>query len=286
MRKVVFAIILSGLIITSCNNGKLSFEKHKSGLEYKIVEKGTSGVAVKKGDVISLILSYEKEDGTVIFNSAESERQYLRKVNKPSHSGGSFEDGLTMLNVGDSAIFRINADSFLRYSESYSKIPDGLGLDDYIIVKVRILDVVGKEEFDSLLADGYHESEEKEMEILANYLKNANITTAPKETGLYYIEKLVGAGKQAKAGDQVTVHYTVTLVDGQLIETSLDKKPLTFKLGTNQVIKGWDEGLTYMKEGGKATIITPSKLAYGESGKGSIMPYSTLVFDIELLKVN
>jgi FKBP-type peptidyl-prolyl cis-trans isomerase len=284
--RTILGLFLLALMVLSCNNGKMKFAKHESGLEYKIIEDASSDSTLKVGDVVSLNLSYEKEDGTVLFSSADTERKYLRKVEAPSHKGGSFEDGLQLLSVGDSAIFRINGDSFLRYSESYSTIPEGIGLDDYVIVKVRVIELVAKDEFNEILSDRYHESEEVEMEILDNYIKNANITVTPTQSGLYYIEKQKGNGKQAKPGDQVSVHYTLTLVDGQMVETSLDKQPISFKLGMNQVIPAWEEGIAMMKEGGSAQLIAPSKIAYGKDGKNTIMPYSTLIFEVELVKIN
>lgn len=284
--KAVAVLFILSVVLISCNSGNQKFEKHESGLEYKIVEKGSGDSTLKVGDVVSLNLSYEKEDGTVIFNSSESDRTYLRTISKPSHKGGSFEDGMLLLRAGDSAIFRINGDSFLRYSESYGKIPAGIGPDDMLIVKVRVLEIVGQEEYNEILSDRYHENEEVEMEILEKYLKNANITTSPTNSGLYYIEQKKGTGAQPKPGDMVRVHYSVSLIDGELIETSLDKKPISFRLGLNQVIPAWEEGLTMMKEGGTATLIAPSRIAYGKEGKGNIMPYSTLVFEVELVKIN
>lgn len=286
MLKKIITIFVIITVLSACkNNSEVKFEKHSSGLEYKIIEKGSSGVTVKQGDVLELILSYHTEDGKMLFNSAGSDRKYMRKVPKPTHSGGSFEDGLLLLSLGDSAVFRINGDSFLRYSMLYSKIPKEIGPDDYIIVNIRVLDVIDREEYDEILSDRYHQSEEIEMEILANYLKNANITTKPTESGLYYIEKEKGTGAQAEPGKRVSVHYTLTLIDGQFIETSLDKSPFTFTLGQKKVIPAWEEGICYMKEGGKATIISPSKLAYGKEKIENILPYSTLIFEVELIKV-
>ncbi|MDD3860420.1 MAG: FKBP-type peptidyl-prolyl cis-trans isomerase [Bacteroidales bacterium] len=284
MNKIILSLIII-FLFAACKNDKMKFEKHSSGLEYKIIEKGTSNINVKQDDVLELVLSYQTEDGKVLFNSTTSERKYMRKVSKPAHSGGSFEDGLMLLSVGDSATFRIHGDSFLRYSMLYSKIPKEISLDDYIIVNIRVLDIVEREEFDEILSDRYHESEEVEMEILANYLKNANIMTKPTESGLYYIETQKGTGVQAEPGKRVSVHYTLTLIDGQFIETSLDKEPFSFTLGQNKVIPAWEEGICYMKEGGKATIISPSKLAYGNQKIENILPYSTLVFEVELIKV-
>jgi peptidylprolyl isomerase len=96
----------------------------------------------------------------------------------------------------------------------------------------------------------------------------------------------VGTGKEAQNGNKLTVNYVGTLTDGTKFDSSYDRKePFTFTLGEGQVIKGWDEGLLGMKEGGKRRLTIPPSLAYGESGSGPIPPNSTLIFEIELLKV-
>ncbi len=118
------------------------------------------------------------------------------------------------------------------------------------------------------------------------YLQENNITVQPTKSGLYYVENKAGTGEQAKAGDVVVVHYTGKFLDGKKFDSSYDRnQPFEFKLGAGQVIKGWDEGVAYMKEGGKSTLIIPSNLAYGENDYYSIPAYSTLVFEIELIKI-
>ena len=84
------------------------------------------------------------------------------------------------------------------------------------------------------------------------------------KSGLKYVEQKVGDGKEAKAGDSVSVHYTGTLADGKKFDSSRDRnKPFTFDLGNGDVIKGWDEGVAGMKEGGKRKLIIPADLGYG-----------------------
>lgn len=106
-------------------------------------------------------------------------------------------------------------------------------------------------------------------------------------SGLDYIEIEEGTGAQAVAGKTVSVHYTGKFQDGRVFDSSVSRgEPISFKLGAGQVIKGWDEGIAMMKVGGKAQLIIPSDLAYGERGAGGVIPpNATLVFDVELVAV-
>ena len=122
---------------------------------------------------------------------------------------------------------------------------------------------------------------------MKKYLNDKKITTSPTASGLIYIEKVKGTGAKASAGKKVKVHYTGTLLNGTKFDSSRDRnEPFEFTLGQGQVIKGWDEGIAMMNVGGKATLIIPSNIAYGERDMGTIPPFSTLVFDVELLGVN
>ena len=97
----------------------------------------------------------------------------------------------------------------------------------------------------------------------------------------------VGDGTEAVAGKLVTVHYTGTLTDGKKFDSSVDRKqPFQFRLGAGNVIPGWEQGVSGMKVGGQRKLIIPSQLGYGERGAGGVIPpNATLLFDIELLKV-
>jgi FKBP-type peptidyl-prolyl cis-trans isomerase len=104
-------------------------------------------------------------------------------------------------------------------------------------------------------------------------------------SGLQYQVVKSGTGKKPAATSQVTVHYTGKLLDGTVFDTSTDGEPATF--GVNQVIPGWTEALQLMKEGDKWILYVPDALAYGERGAGGqIPPYSVLIFEVELIKVN
>jgi len=106
------------------------------------------------------------------------------------------------------------------------------------------------------------------------------------ESGLKYIDHVVGTGPSPQSGQTVTVHYTGTLTDGSKFDSSLDRgQPFEFTIGIGRVIKGWDEGVMSMKVGGKRRLIIPPQLGYGSRNMGPIPPNSTLIFEVELLSV-
>ena len=107
------------------------------------------------------------------------------------------------------------------------------------------------------------------------------------KSGLKYVEVAEGSGPAAVSGKDVTVHYTGTFPNGKKFDSSVDRgEPFTFKLGAGQVIKGWDEGVSGMRIGGKRRLFIPSELGYGKRGAGSVIPpNSDLCFDVELLEV-
>ncbi|KKW10104.1 MAG: hypothetical protein UY47_C0001G0052 [Parcubacteria group bacterium GW2011_GWB1_49_7] len=106
------------------------------------------------------------------------------------------------------------------------------------------------------------------------------------ETGYKVEEVVAGQGELAEPGDKLTVHYVGTLPNGQVFDSSRDSNsPYTFTLGAGQVIRGWDEGIQGMRAGGKRTLVIASDYAYGNQAVGPIPANSTLVFEVELLKV-
>ena len=128
--------------------------------------------------------------------------------------------------------------------------------------------------------------EKDEAAAIAKYLSsNPTDTFKLEPSGLYYLNVLTGTGRTPIAGDTAHMVYTGKFLNGNIFDTNAGGADYVFLVGEGRLISGLDEGITYMKEGGKATFLIPSKLAYGTQGNYSIPGYTPLLFDIQLVKV-
>jgi len=121
-------------------------------------------------------------------------------------------------------------------------------------------------------------------DFIANFLE-CNEEATQTDSGVVYYEMTEGSGASPDLQSTVEVHYHGTLIDGTVFDSSVDRgQTISFPVGG--VIKGWQEGLQLMKEGGKCTLVIPSDLAYGDAGSGDVIPPgATLKFEVELIKI-
>ena len=141
--------------------------------------------------------------------------------------------------------------------------------------------VKGFENFNKQKVDRIKEQKAKELKLFNDLSKGFSKT----ETGLLYKFEVDNQSKKPETGKKVKVHYKGMLLDGTVFDSSYKRnQPYEFTLGIGQVIKGWDEGISLLGVGDKASFIIPSDLAYGESGAGGVIPpNATLVFEVELI---
>ncbi len=280
---------------TSCKKSKYpGYEDSETGLAYKFHKKGDGKITPKEGDIMSMVIVYKNSKDSVIFDSRKQGQPIMVPLQKPSFKGG-IEEGFAMMSVGDSASFVVNADSFFVKTfkmETPKFVEKGSG----IFFDLKLEKVTTKAEFEKeqqtnqakqmAEMESRKNAESSEME---KYIADNKVTAKPTASGLVYVEEVKGKGAKAEKGKTVSVHYTGTLLDGTKFDSSFDhpdKAPIEFKLGEGAVIPGWDEGISLMQVGGKAKFIIPSSLAYGPSGQGPVIPpYSTLIFDVELVNV-
>ena len=139
------------------------------------------------------------------------------------------------------------------------------------------------EDFNKSKADRIKKEKEKELKILNDLSKGFSKTSS----GLLYKFEKENNLEKPVSGNKVKVHYKGMLLDGTVFDSSYKRnQPIEFTLGIGQVIKGWDEGISLLGLGDKATFIIPSELAYGQAGAGGVIPpNATLVFDVELVEL-
>jgi FKBP-type peptidyl-prolyl cis-trans isomerase len=266
---------------------QITAQPKPSGLYFIETTPGT-GMKIDSGSMVKFQFTVGTVDGKQVYSSYDRGEPMSMQYGKPFDNVG-FDEGIGYMRKGEKATFIVPS------SIGFGAQGRGSLIGPYttIIYNVEIVDVESKAEYEKQQEAQKKEAEQKkasakagEMGALQKYLKDNNITAKPTADGLYYIEKVKGTGPRAVAGKKVKVHYTGTLLDGTKFDSSRDRgQPFEFTLGEGQVIKGWDEGIAMMNVGGRATLIIPSSIGYGDRSMGKIPPYSTLVFDVELLGV-
>jgi len=225
---------------------------------------------------------------------------------------GSFFPMMETFKIGKSVNLETEMDSFayafgiytgggtlsnldqILVDEEFPKEGFVVGVKDGLNENTDVMDPTTAQGF----LQGFAMKQQEKMMVKQNEKAETNITEGAKfletnkaregvsvtASGLQYEVLVKGNGISPLATDSVTVHYTGTLLDGTVFDSSVERgEPVTFKL--DQVIPGWTEGLQLMKEGDKYKLFIPSEIAYGERGARSIEPNSTLIFEVELLKV-
>lgn len=188
----------------------------------------------------------------------------------------SYALGLSMAqNFKGSGIQSINADDFAEaLRDVYGDKEKKMSYDE--------AKKVVQEFFTELEANAGAMNEELGKKFLEQNAQNEGVKVT--ESGLQYLVLKEGDGAKPGPNDVVTVHYTGRLIDGTVFDSSVERgEPATFAVG--QVIPGWVEGLQLMSEGAAWRLFIPSNLAYGPHGTGPIQPNSTLIFDVQLIKV-
>lgn len=278
----------------SCNKSEFDgFTKAENGLHYQFFTQDENGVKAVEGDGVSIKIVYSLKrtpNDSVLFDSklnSEDGTGTVRYILPKSSFPGSLEDAITMMAKNDSAAFIISADSFFLKTNKMQALPPFAKPGDKLLVTIKMMEIKTKKDLDE--NQKKQEAEiakmgEAEKPKLDQYLMENKITTVPKASGLIFIETQKGKGSaHPKATDEVTVHYTGTLLDGTKFDSSVDRgQPATFPL--SQVIPGWTEAIQLMTKGSKAKLVIPSNLGYGPRGAGGqIPPFSSLIFEVELL---
>jgi FKBP-type peptidyl-prolyl cis-trans isomerase FkpA len=276
--KITLALLFGAAIFTGCNK----METTEGGIEYKINEHTEGNRMVAAGDILllNLRISTEKSDSVILETFTTNQPRYI-----PSDEP-VLKEIFAMLSKGDSAEFYVNADTLFQKSFGAEK-PKNMVEGERVKFVVRLTDVFSQQEMQQKQMQQMGEFVTKDSIASAEYLATQK-DVQETASGLRYIVVKKTTGKQAVKGSKVSMMYKGYLLNGEEFDGNMDgsRPPLDFTIGLGQVIPGWDEGVAMMKEGEEYKFIIPWKLAYGERGAGPIPPFSTLVFDVKLVKVN
>lgn len=306
MKKLVAISMLLGFgMMISCGQKETSkfpgYTMKEDNLYVKFFNDNQEGREIMLGDVITLTMKYTTQDDSVLFESQPGQPPIQIQADSGNYKG-DFLGAFLGMHEGDSASIIVSADSFFIKTAGMPQRPDFIDSASVLYFTVGIKSVQSMEELQAAKAQESATQQAQESEILQAYLSENGIDATPRPSGLIFIQKKAGTGLQAAAGDEVKVNYEGRLIDGTYFDTSVEEvakaqnlyderrtyQPFDFTLGQGQVIAGWDEGISMMKAGGKATLIIPSSLAYGANPRpgGIIKPFSTLIFEVELVEVS
>ena len=301
--KKIFQVAVLALactaIMTACDSNK--FKKTDNGLLYKFETVNPDGRQPQMGDLLVGEMSLKLD--TVLLGSNVGHPDRIFQV-RPDMFKGDINEGLLMMHVGDKAVFSIPADSVGKFLQDNQMPPTyKRGSGQMFVYEISLIDIVSQEEQQQEQANFQEEMakrQEEEPAVLAQYIKDNNITVKPTASGLYIVVKKKGSGPKVADGKTVSIDYTGRLLDGTIFDSSREAdareagkynsqrpyEPMTYKVGAMPLIPGWDEGVNGQPEGTELTLIMPSALGYGERGAGNdILPYSPLVFDITIVSV-
>ena len=295
----MWAIVALVAGVAACNkNPYKGYEKTETGLLYKFHRQSSDAKKPSVGDFAHMEISYFTDQDSMLFSSEKFGSKFVIKVDEPAYKGDIME-GIAMMASGDSASFLVSADSFYVHNVG-GTLPGDITPGSKIRFEIRMERVQTLEELEKEKQENARMQSEKEKQEIDAYLAENKITAQPLESGLIIVEKVKGNGKKPQNGQKVKVNYTGKLLDGKVFDTSIEadakaagvynpQRPyqaFEFTLGAGQVIRGWDEGIAQLSVGSKATLIIPSVIGYGPQDMGIIPPYSTLVFEVELVGFN
>jgi len=254
-----------GLIILNINNNKGKF--------------------AVEGDIMMINFSLQTLDGDTIIYMYDAEPVAVKCGDQALGIG--FDEAMHLVPKGGCGRFVIP--SSLAF--------DSIGLDESIapytsmLLDVEMIDIMTIKEYeeeqkrlDEIQKIEAQKRLEGEQARIDEFVKTHDVRVNPTSTGLYYLEVERGTGDSAVVGDVVYIHYNLYNIEDKLIETSYGEEPLQFVYGNGEMVPGIEEAISYMKKGGKATIIVPSKIGFGEYPIDNDLPAnSTVIFDIDFV---
>jgi FKBP-type peptidyl-prolyl cis-trans isomerase len=248
-------------------------QKQSSGLYFIPVVTNAGAAQPKPGEVVSVLYTGTLLNGNTIYSTSQNDNTPASFLSQRNQVIPGFDEGVSLMHKGDKATLLIPSGLAFGTTGSGSTVPANA------VVRYEIE-----------LVDINPSFAVPDDNLIKRYLDKNKITAAQKQaSGLYFVPtQLNPSGTPAKSGTTASVLYTGKLLNGTVFDASSlhGNTPLNFVVGSGSLIPGFDEGVSLMRKGEKATLLIPSALAYGDKGSPpSIAPNTTIIFDIEVVDV-
>ncbi|WP_170830130.1 FKBP-type peptidyl-prolyl cis-trans isomerase [Williamwhitmania taraxaci] len=287
MKRAVIALLpLITLLTLACQKSPYpGYEKQNSGVFYKLLAIGEEEKKAQVGDYITADIAYRNMSDSSFFNGR---RRFQLSA---THFSGSIDECFAMLSEGDSASFIISADDFFLKTLETQK-PRFLINQTTLKVDIRLVEVQKEDEYQrekEAFLTWIEDFGDYEKVILTQFIEQKKISAKPTASGLFLVTATPGKGPSVALGDTVIVDFEGKFFNGKFFDSTKKRnEPFSFVYGQKwQVIDGLEEAIGLMRQGQKALVILPSNLAFGKDGSstGIIPPFTSVVFEVELLNV-
>ena len=276
MRKQLAVILVAAVALASCNNVEVV-----DGVKIQKHEHDDSAPKLKEGEIITFDLVI-KNDADSIIKDSRKEGKPLQDLVPPAAAQGafkgSFENGLRLLSVGDSATIFVPVDSLFK--DATQPIPPFLkrGTDIRFVVKIKKSQT--RAQFEKEMMKAAAEQTGQDAKSIESFVASTGKKFTKTASGLYVAIEKPGSGESPKMGDSWEVNYIGSFLDGK----EFDKGAAVVLPPVGQLVPGFNEAMMLLKKGGKATFVIPSALGYGSQGAPPRIPANAiLVFELELL---
>lgn len=287
MKNISILSIFFVVVIFSCKFTPFpGYSRIKPDLYFNLIEMGDGTKTAETGNYLTVNMVYSTMEDSMFFKG-------IRKIKLEKDLNNSlFSDAVQLMGRGDSASIILDAESYLKNSMNID-IPDFLAGEERMKINLRIIEVQTEAQFETekeLFLSWVKEFKSSEYQNIQNYLKTNQINAEPEPNGIYFLSHTKGQGPPVEKGKRISIHYEGMFLNGKFFDSTVKREaPLDFIYGKEMVIiDGLDYALGKMNEGGEAMVLLPSEFGFGRSGSagGIVPPYSALIYEIEVIKVD
>jgi len=279
LSKVLFFLLL---MLGSIAHGQ--YLTGDNGVKYFYWRENKQPLHARVGDLVFVHMVGKTDKDSAVISSYFQGDAFQIFVPKPTYHG-CFYEMLTMMGENDSAEVSVIADSLFIKSLG-SPLPYFIAPGSKFRITLKMVSIITREEYDKRITEEAKYADQNQKLEIEKYITENHLQMTKTESGIYYQFPLKGFTRRALIGDSVIVHYSGYFLNGKVFDSSVERnEPFAFKLGTEAIIKGWNEALQLMSIRDRMLIILPYQLAYGEKGGSTIPPFTPLIFEIELLDI-